>query len=97
LISFNSLSSCINRALHLFFLPLPVHRKRLDAAPLSRHLVLPIPEILFIWIQHHPPGFQPRLIYTRNFRFFSCGRYRKWCHFQFISCGRHRIWRNGCY
>jgi hypothetical protein len=53
LLNVNSLSSCMNRSLHLFLLPLPVCRKRLGAAPLTRRLVLPIPEILFVWIQCH--------------------------------------------
>jgi hypothetical protein len=37
------------QALHLFLLPLPVRRKRLDIAPLSIRLVVPSPEALFIW------------------------------------------------
>jgi hypothetical protein len=49
----SSLCSCRNRALHLFSLPHPVRRKRLDAALLSRRLVFPSPEILFVCTQHH--------------------------------------------
>jgi hypothetical protein len=46
------LGSCRNRSLDLFLLPLPVRRKRVIAAPLSRRVVLP-PAILFVWIRHH--------------------------------------------
>jgi hypothetical protein len=27
--------------------------EEVNAAPLSRRLVIPIPEILFVWLQHH--------------------------------------------
>jgi hypothetical protein len=43
------------------FLPLPVRRKRLGAAPLSRHLGFPSPNTIRLDTTP-PPGFQPRLI-----------------------------------